>query len=45
MDSTEMYDGCPLVTLYDDALDMTHFLKALHDSTQVYHIYPINLNG
>ncbi|KAJ7057702.1 hypothetical protein C8F01DRAFT_991607 [Mycena amicta] len=26
----EMVDGCPVVHVYDDAVDLMHFLKALH---------------
>ena len=27
----EMYDGCPLVHLHDDPLDLWYFLKAVHE--------------
>ena len=28
--NNEMVEGCPVVRVYDTALDMMHFLKALH---------------
>ncbi|KAF5365214.1 hypothetical protein D9758_005446 [Tetrapyrgos nigripes] len=32
-DDTVVYEGCPVVKLYDSSTDMMHFLKALHFSS------------
>jgi hypothetical protein len=32
-----VYEGCPVVKLYDSSTDVMHFLKALHFSRCVFH--------
>jgi len=35
-EGNEMLDGCPIVTVYDNAKDMVFFLKAIFDSRCVF---------
>lgn len=35
-EGNEMFEGCPIVTVYDSAKDMNFFLKAVFDSRCVF---------
>jgi hypothetical protein len=36
VEGNEMFEGCPIVTVYDSSKDMNFFLKAIFDSRCVF---------